>query len=46
LALATLWPVDVLVLASSAVPVLPATVTPGIAAAVPVPNWTTATIIC
>ena len=26
-------------------PVLPATVTPGIAAAVPVPLWTTATII-
>src|SRR6202795_4001483 len=29
----------------SAVPVLPATWTPGIAAAVPVPPWTTATII-
>ena len=31
---------------SSAVPVLPATVTPGIAASTPVPNCTTATIIC
>src|SRR3954452_18566626 len=30
---------------SSAVPVLPATVTPGIAAARPVPYWTTATIM-
>src|SRR3954463_7564458 len=30
---------------SSAVPVLPATVTPGIAAALPVPYWTTAIIM-
>jgi hypothetical protein len=30
---------------SSAVPVLPATVTPGICAAVPVPRWTTCTIM-
>ena len=29
-----------------AVPVLPATVTPGICAAVPVPDWTTPIIIC
>ena len=36
----------VVVFSSSAVPVLPATVTPGIWAAVPVPNATTAIIIC
>ena len=45
-ALGVFAPVAVAVFWSSAVPVLPATVTPGIAAEVPVPYCTTATIIC
>ena len=42
--LAAFWAMSA-VETSSAVPVLPATVTPGMAAARPVPDWTTATIM-